>query len=286
MTHSFSKLITLALLSFMILACSETEKQTLNSTEIAKNIEGLKDSAKELVAKAEEKSSAVVEEAVATVKETSEKTTEVVAKTVDVATTKKTATPPLPADVNFVAGTHYDVLEPAIDVSSENIQVAELFWYGCPHCFRLEPFMLDWKKTKADYVEFVEVPAMFGPQWVFHGKAFYTTVALGIKETTHQKIFDLLHVERKRLSNLSQLQDLLEPLGQSREKVEAAFNSFAVDSNIRSAQLFAQRTGARAVPTIIVDGKYTTSVTKAGGHNQLIQLMNYLAKKAKDERKG
>jgi len=146
--------------------------------------------------------------------------------------------------------------------------------------------MVQWKQTKADYIDFVEVPAVFGPQWRFHAQAFFTTKALGIKETTHQKIFDTIHVNRKRLSNLSQLQELLEPLGQSPEKTEAAFNSFAVDANMRGAQLFAQKAGARAVPTIIIDGKYTTSVSKAGGHSQLIELINWLAKKSKDERQS
>ena len=272
----------------MMVACSEAEKpneaSSVNSTETSSTeTKSVEDTKKTVVETTPEKVEAPAELSESKQEPAPAPAPAPAPKTVE--TSEKDTSIALNAP-NYVLGTHYDTIEPPIDVTSETIQVAELFWYGCGHCFRLEPFMLDWKKTKADYIEFVEVPAIFGPQWRFHAQAFYTTKALGIKETTHQKIFDAIHVNRKRLSNLSQLQDLLEPLGQSPEKVEAAYNSFAVDSNMRSAQLFGQRSGARAVPTIIVDGKYTTSVSKAGGHNQLIQLINYLAKKSKDERKG
>lgn len=187
---------------------------------------------------------------------------------------------------SFVQGTHYDIIDPPIAVSGEKVQVAELFWYGCGHCFNLEPHMIKWRQNIPANAELIEVPAVFGNQWKFHAQAFYTSQALGIQKESHQKIFDSIHVQKKRISKLSQLQDLFETLGQSREKTEAAFQSFAVDANLRNAALFAQKSGASAVPTIIVDGKYRTSVGQAGGYDQLLQLMNHLVEKAQGDRQG
>lgn len=39
-----------------------------------------------------------------------------------------------------VAGKDYQVLSPALNTDSGNkIEVTEFFWYGCPHCFHIEP---------------------------------------------------------------------------------------------------------------------------------------------------
>jgi len=297
MNFSFSRLLTIVFISLTIIACSESTDANLKGSEIAKTIESAADVVEEKMTEVpktlqtlphpDEKLDPSVSQQTATTPTESEREAQTEPQ-VSVASqaTETTATETAQVSNNFVAGTHYDIIEPSIEVSGDKVQVAELFWYGCGHCFRLEPYMVQWKKTKADYVDFVEVPAIFGPQWKFHAQAFYTTKALGIKETSHQKIFDSIHIDRKRISNLSQLQDLLKTLGQSPEKTEAAYKSFAVDANMRSAQLFGQKSGARAVPTIIVDGKYRTSVSDAGGHDQLIQLINHLAEKSNDERKG
>src|ERR1700722_15296740 len=53
----------------------------------------------------------------------------------------------LPA-VKWVAGTNYRVLSPAqpTDVAPGKIEVIEFFWYGCPPCAVLEPYLQDWRE--------------------------------------------------------------------------------------------------------------------------------------------
>lgn len=278
MTFQFFRLLVILFTSITIIACSEKADSNTNDTTATSQSAESVNNATNTAAPSESSVTAPAKSETSESSTTSESTAKNQQKTTALAASTK--------QLNFVAGTHYDIIDPSIEVSGDKVQVTELFWYGCAHCFRLEPYIVQWKKTKADYIDFVEVPAVFGPQWKFHAQAFYTTKSLGIKEESHQKIFDSIHVSRQRVGNLPQLQDLLETLGQSPEKTEAAFNSFAVDSNLRGAQLFSQKSGARAVPTIVVDGQYKTSVGQAGGHDQLIQLINYLAKKSYDERKG
>ncbi|MGH1542196.1 MAG: thiol:disulfide interchange protein DsbA/DsbL [Arenicella sp.] len=187
----------------------------------------------------------------------------------------------------FIEGQHYSVIEQPLATSTgDNIEVKELFWYGCPHCFRLEPDIIHWKNNmKADDAQFVLVPAVFSQRWEFHAKAFYTLDALGILDTAHQAIFDSIHVNKKHINNLKQLTKILvEQFGQDEKKVESAFNSFSVDSNLRAARSISQKSGATGVPAIIVAGKYRTSVSEAQGQKQLLEVINFLVDKARTEK--
>lgn len=194
------------------------------------------------------------------------------------------ATPKATQTQNFIAGQHYDVLPQPIEMKSDKVQVSELFWYGCSHCFQLEPYMQKFRANLPKGSELVEVPAIFGSQWRFHAQAFYTAQALGIQEDIHQDIFNAIHLKKKRISTLAQLQDLFAKHGKDKKAVESAFKSFSVDSNLRNAALFAQKTGANSVPTLIIDGKYRTTVGKAGGYEELLTLLNHLVEKAQQER--
>ena len=42
----------------------------------------------------------------------------------------------------YVEGTHYIVLPTAVRTADPaKIEVVEVFWYGCSHCFRFEPLI-------------------------------------------------------------------------------------------------------------------------------------------------
>ena len=66
---------------------------------------------------------------------------------------------PLPAG-KWQAGLNYDPLVPAqpTSVAPGKVEVLEIFWLACPHCYALEPYLRSWLKTKPAYVEFVRVP--------------------------------------------------------------------------------------------------------------------------------
>ncbi|MGH1540202.1 MAG: thiol:disulfide interchange protein DsbA/DsbL [Arenicella sp.] len=224
-----------------------------------------------------------------TVKDTTLSEPETLAQTTVEATPDKATAPVniVKQNVEYRVGTHYDVIsEPMPVTTGDKIQVSELFWYGCPHCFSLEPHLLDWQQKKPANAEFYEIPAVFGSQWGFHAQAFYTIKALGIKEQAHQEIFNAIHLQKKQVNTFDQLVTLLEKFGKDRHAIETAFNSFSVDNNLRNATLMSSKSGANSVPAIIIDGKYRTSVSQAGGYQQLMALMNYLINKAQAEREG
>jgi len=53
-------------------------------------------------------------------------------------------------------------------------------------------------------------------------------------------------------------------------------NAFEVDMRIRRAMKLAQSAGIRSVPSMLVNGKYTTSGSVAGSNENVIQVINNL----------
>jgi thiol:disulfide interchange protein DsbA len=191
----------------------------------------------------------------------------------------------LPAG-KWVAGTNYKVLSPAqpTDVPPGKVEVIEMFWYACPHCYVLDPYIESWRKNKPAYVDFVRVPVMWGEVHRAHARLFYTLQALGKLEELHAKVFDLIHQQQDPLyvagDDKATQQDQLrfaKANGISESDFLNAYNSFGVQSNLRKADDLMRRDRIDSVPTIVIAGKYESDVGMAGGQPNLIQLINDLA---------
>ena len=168
--------------------------------------------------------------------------------------------------------------------TGSKVEVAELFWFGCGHCFALEPAIKEWKKNIPANAEFKKVPAIFSARWEFHGQAFYTMQSLGAPEEAYDEFFSTIHIKRAPLSNMGQLVSFLAEFNFTEEQVNSAFNSFDVNNKMRAAKKITRQSGATGVPAIVVDGKYLTSQQLAGGTGELFQVVNQLIGKAASER--
>ena len=168
--------------------------------------------------------------------------------------------------------------------TGDQIEVLEIFWYGCPHCYALEPYLKKWLKNKPEFVEFVQLPAVLNRSWAFDARVFYTFVALGLIDELHEAYFDAIHKDRRRMKKVEQVASWAQEQGVDPQLILDTFNSFGVDSMLANATQMSGRYEADGVPTIIIDGKYRTTVSLAGGHNEIIDLINYLAQRAKSER--
>ena len=191
----------------------------------------------------------------------------------------------LPAG-KWVAGTNYKVLSPAqpTDAPPGKIEVIEFFWYGCPHCAVLEPYIENWLKDKPPYIEFVRIPVMFGEVHRAHARLFYTLQALGKVDELNAKVFDQIHQQRDPLyapdDDKGTLQDQLhfaKANGISEADFMSAYGSFAVQANLQKADDLMRRDRIEGVPSIVIAGKYESDVGMAGGQANLIQLTNDLA---------
>ena len=179
----------------------------------------------------------------------------------------------------FQLGTHYERLSPAQPTSSSptQVEVTEVFWYGCPHCYTFDPYLSRWQPNKADYVNFVRVPAVWNPLVRHHARAFYTAEALGKGEEMHDAFFKEIHVNGNALDTPEKLQEFFEGFGVDAAAFKSAFDSFAVHAKLQRADELSRRYQIGSVPTIVVNGKYTTDGGMAGGYEALIDLIDELA---------
>jgi thiol:disulfide interchange protein DsbA len=191
----------------------------------------------------------------------------------------------LPAG-KWVAGTNYKVIAPAqpTDASPGKVEVIEMFWYGCPHCFALDPIIESWRKNKAPYIEFVRVPVMWGEAHRAHARMFYTLQALGKLEQLHAAVFneiqstgDSLYVPGDEQGTQRVQVQFARAHGVDPTEFLKAYSSFAVQTNLEKADELERRYKIDAVPTIVIDGKYETDVGQAGGQENLMQLINDLS---------
>jgi thiol:disulfide interchange protein DsbA len=191
----------------------------------------------------------------------------------------------LPAG-QWVAGTNYKVIAPAqpTDASPGKVEVIEMFWYGCPHCFALDPIIESWRKNKAPYIEFVRVPVMWGEAHRAHARLFYTLQALGKLEQLHAAVFneiqntgDSLYVPGDEQGTQRVQVQFARTHGVDPTEFLKAYSSFGVQTNLEKADELERRYKIDAVPTIVIDGKYETDVGQAGGQENLMQLINDLS---------
>ncbi len=176
-------------------------------------------------------------------------------------------------------GTEFDaVAQPISTDNPAKIEVMEIFWYGCPHCYHMEEPLNAWVKKLPSDVYFKRMPGLPNPSWAPMAKAFYAMETLGVGEKLHTKLFEAIH-KQKTLNPTDEkaaIDWVTLQSGFDRLKVEQAFKSFTMNTDLnRAAQIF-RASGATGVPTLVIDGKYITSATQAGGNEQALKVADYV----------
>lgn len=179
----------------------------------------------------------------------------------------------------FQLGTHYTRLSPVQPTSSsaDRVEVAEVFWYGCPHCYDFEPYIARWEASKPAWVSFVRIPAVWNPAVRLHARAFYTAEALGKLEEMHTAFFDEFHRAGNPLSSEAALAAFFGRFGVDEATFRDTFDSMGVQTRLQRAEELALRYRITGVPTIVVNGKYVSGASSAGSYEALIELIDELA---------
>ena len=205
----------------------------------------------------------------------------------------------LPTSNEWKAGVNYDVISPAqsTTVAPGKVEVLEVFWLACPHCYALEPYIQAWRKTMPDYVKFVRVPIMWGPVHRADARLYYTLEALGRQDLV-DKVFGYIHDVETQTGNESALfsndqqqtfqqqQSWAVQNGVKADAFAQAYNSFFVNTQLQQAEETMNAYEVQAVPFIAVDGRFRTDVEKAGGPKKLISLIDFLATWEHDHKQG
>jgi thiol:disulfide interchange protein DsbA len=181
------------------------------------------------------------------------------------------------AQLAFVEGTDYKAISPAVETSDpDKVVVTEIFWYGCPHCFRFEPYVQRWSANLPDGVVFEHVPSSINPRWTEHARAFYAFKLMGVLDEVHQEFFDAIHLKRQRLNSLDTIAAWVAEQGLDEKKFRELYFSFPVETQIRKNIQKEKRYGHDGVPAVIVNGKYLVMGSMAGSNERMIEVMNFL----------
>jgi protein dithiol oxidoreductase (disulfide-forming) len=187
------------------------------------------------------------------------------------------------AAVQLQQDVNYKLLQPAqpTNVAPGKVEVVEVFWYACGHCFLLEPKLEGWDHAgRPSYVELVRVPAMWNNTLKTHARVFYTMQLLG-KQNLHPEIWREINLKGNRLDTPETIEAFFTSRGVSKADFQKAFTGFAIDSKLMRAEDMNRRYKITGTPTVIVNGKYVTDVAMAGGEDKLFEVINALAAKEK-----
>ena len=189
-----------------------------------------------------------------------------------------------PRDWQFNENEHYYRLVPTQPTvgGADKIEVAEFFWYGCPHCFDFERHINTWAEQIPANVRFVRIPAMWNRGLALHAKLYYTEEVLArngtIKDPAafREAVFVEYHRRGNRLASEASIQGLFARHGVSAEEFERTWNSFEVNQKLRVADDLARRYGIANVPVMVVNGKYRTGGSEAGSYPRLLEVIDEL----------
>ena len=178
----------------------------------------------------------------------------------------------------WIAGTHYEVLEIPVSVRDESkLEVVEVFSYACIHCYNFDPYVKAWSGNLTDDVDFRLLPAIFNSDWEKLAQAFYAAEALGAREAVHTRMFEGIHNNHEDLRQPEILAPIFADLaGVKEQDFHSAWNSFSVKSRIQQAKGLMRAYRITGVPTLIVNGKYKVDGRMAGGNVAMLEVVDFL----------
>lgn len=186
----------------------------------------------------------------------------------------------------LVEGQHYERLESPVEtvVDEGQIEVTEAFWFGCPHCYRLQSSVTDWYETLEDDVRVVKLPATMGGDWNTHATAFYAAEQLGIEEDLHADFFTAIHEDGQALNDTDDIAAFFANYGVTEDEARDALTSFGVRSDVNSANGRMRDMQLMGVPALIIDGQYLVSPSSAGSLDNMPQIAETLIARIREER--
>ena len=161
------------------------------------------------------------------------------------------------------------------------IEVLEFFSYGCNACHALEPQLAAWARTLPADVLLRRVPVGFLANAQNFQRTFFALETMGLVESMQASIFAAVHVERHPMDKPEQIAAMLGKRGVDAGKFLATFNSFSAAAFVSRAKKMSSDYGVESIPTLAVQGRFTTSPSQAGGGRRLFAVLDTLIERAR-----
>lgn len=182
----------------------------------------------------------------------------------------------------YKLGVHYEIIDnPTAVRDPSKVEVIEVFWFGCNHCYALEPYITRWKKDMPEGVNFSKSPATWNEVLKTHARIYYTAKALGIEQQFIPATFNTIQNEKRMLTGNSELEYFFKGFGIDKEKYRSVTNSFGVTNAVDQADKRMRQWDISGVPALIVNGKYRVGASRDVRTDQLFDVVNFLIEKEK-----
>jgi len=162
---------------------------------------------------------------------------------------------------------------------SDKIVVYEFFWYGCPHCFNIEPTINELESELQKDTVLIKVPVALRDTWENHARAYYALRQMNLDDNLHEKLFEEIHINSQRLDTRDSLSQFISNEGYSSKKFEELFDSYGTEIRMNKAERLRKKYQITSVPTLIVNGKYMTSGSYVSSFAELKDVINMLIEK-------
>ena len=180
----------------------------------------------------------------------------------------------------YVEGWHFQILDnPTVTRNPSKVEVVEVFWFGCNHCYSLESYIQPWKRNLPNDVDFWKSHITWNAQAETHARLFYSAKALGIEEKAIPAAFTAIWREGRNLLGNSEVEYFFKGFGIEKERYLSVSNSFGVNNAVKQANNRMRQWTVTGVPTIIVNGKYKVSGTREIGTSKLLDVVDFLIEK-------
>lgn len=192
------------------------------------------------------------------------------------------AAPASRAATPFDPAGKYTLIHPAQPTETTRpgqVEVVDVFWFGCPHCYRFLPYMQAWLKHKPDYVLYRRMPAIFSKTWEIGGRAFYVTKVLGLADKLYVPLFDAMHNDGRNLPDEAAMRKFFAAHGVAPKVFDQTWNSFAVNALVRKSERAQVAYGIEGTPSVVVNGKYLVTGSSAGSYPNMIKVIQALVER-------
>ncbi|HHJ17589.1 MAG TPA: thiol:disulfide interchange protein DsbA/DsbL [Gammaproteobacteria bacterium] len=186
----------------------------------------------------------------------------------------------------FHEGSQYQRIDPPVPLTDpgerDKVEVVEMFFYACPHCYELDPKLGAWAKDKP-WVEVKRVPAIVGPTWADQARAYYIAEALGILDKAHDALFKSIHEDGEQYYNEYMVTKFLVEQGADQQKVYDLYRSPEIVAKVSEARVLTVKYRLRGVPAVSVNGKYVTAPYFVRSQEEMLEVLDFLVEKERGQ---
>ena len=183
----------------------------------------------------------------------------------------------------FRAGVHYELLDNPTKVRDPSkIEVTEVFWFGCNHCYALEPYIARWKRDIPLDVTFIKSPATWNDMLKTHATIYYTAKALGIEQQFVPAAFNTIQNEGKMLTGNTELEYYFRGFDVQKDRYKAVSTSFGVRNAVDQADKKMKEWKVTGVPSLVVNGKYKVAASRSVRTDELFDVVDFLIEKERN----